>query len=106
MTKIHAHLELNHVAYIEESKELPKAQHIQPLRPLCFRTIRATSLGFCRNCPEVLADKMYRACKQKDQSLKRLELDFLQISGVLSSTARNRALVIGFTKLVKATPEA
>ena len=31
-----------------------------------------TSLGFCRNRPESSADKMYRACKSKDQTFKKI----------------------------------
>ena len=38
----------------------------------CPPTIWATSLGFCRNRPESSADKMYRACEKKDQTLKRI----------------------------------
>ena len=38
----------------------------------CPRTIWAISLGFCGNRPESSADKMYRACEQQDQNLKRL----------------------------------
>ena len=36
------------------------------------RRFWATSLGFCRNRPESSADKMYRACETKDQTLKKI----------------------------------
>ena len=35
-------------------------------------TIWVISLGFCRNRPEWSADKIYRACELKDQSLKKI----------------------------------
>ena len=38
----------------------------------CAPTIWATSRGFCRNRPESSADKMYRACETKDQTLKKI----------------------------------
>ena len=43
-------------------------------RMLCaffLRTIWRTSVGFFGNRPESSPDKMYRACEQKDQILKK-----------------------------------
>ena len=49
------------------------------LYAFCPRTIRATSVGFCRNRPESSPDKMYRACEQKDQIFKKIRTLHLNI---------------------------
>ena len=39
----------------------------------CPPTNWATSLGYCRNCPDLSTDKMYRACMRvKDQTLEKI----------------------------------
>ena len=41
-----------------------------------------TSLEFCRKRPESSADKVYRACESKDQTLKKIRTFFFQIMGM------------------------
>ena len=47
----------------------------------CPRTIWATFVGFCRNRPESSPDKVYRACEQKYQILKRIRTSHLPGKG-------------------------
>ena len=57
----------------------------------CPQTIWATSLGFCRNRPELSADKMYRAYESKDRILKKIRtLYFPDFLDLVSQTPRPR----------------